>query len=76
MRGVMSSTEAEALVARLWPGRTTTIVPLEGGITNRNYVVTVGGERLVLRIAGKDTGLLGIDRRHEEAADTLRSRGL
>jgi len=41
---------------------------LGGGITNRNYKVTVDGEAFVLRIGGKDTELLGIDRRAEEAA--------
>ena len=35
--------------------------PLEGGITNRNYVVTMGGTRYVIRVPGKDTDLL--DRR-------------
>ena len=45
------------------------VTPLEGGITNRNYVVTVGGERFVMRLAGKDTDLLGIDRSLERAAN-------
>ena len=36
--------------------------PLEGGITNRNYLVTLGGKRYVIRVPGKDTSLLGIDR--------------
>ncbi|HXF36767.1 MAG TPA: phosphotransferase [Actinomycetota bacterium] len=44
------------------------VEPLEGGITNRNFLVEVGGERYVVRIAGTDTELLGIDRRAEEAA--------
>ena len=60
--------QPEAIVARLWPGRTPQIAPLDGGITNRNYLVTVGEERAVLRIAGSDTALLGIDRHAEEAA--------
>ena len=70
----MSSAGAEVLVARLWPGRPATIEPLEGGITNRNYLVTLGDERVVLRIAGKDTGLLGIDRRREAAAARVAAR--
>jgi thiamine kinase-like enzyme len=35
---------------------------LDGGITNRNYRVVMGGEDYVLRICGKDTAVLGIDR--------------
>jgi thiamine kinase-like enzyme len=43
--------------------------PLEGGITNRNYLVTLGGKRYVVRLPGKDTSLLGIDRRAERDAN-------
>ncbi|HET9198896.1 MAG TPA: choline kinase family protein [Solirubrobacterales bacterium] len=46
-------------------------VPLEGGITNRNYRVRFAGEDLVVRLPGKDTGLLGIDRDAEKAAGEL-----
>jgi thiamine kinase-like enzyme len=41
---------------------------LGGGITNRNYKLTAGGESYVLRIGGEDTELLGIDRSNEYAA--------
>ena len=41
---------------------------LGGGITNRNYKLTAGGESFVLRIGGNDTGQLGIDRTMEHAA--------
>jgi thiamine kinase-like enzyme len=37
-------------------------VALDGGITNRNYRVVMGGADYVLRICGKDTAVLGIDR--------------
>jgi len=37
-------------------------VALDGGITNRNYRVAMGGEEYVLRVCGKDTAVLGIDR--------------
>jgi thiamine kinase-like enzyme len=70
----MARTEAETIVARLWPGRDASIVPLEGGITNHNFVVTIDDERMVLRIAGKDTAVLGIDRRREEAAARMAAR--
>jgi thiamine kinase-like enzyme len=46
-------------------------VPLEGGITNRNYRVRFAGEDLVVRLPGKDTDLLGIDRTAEKAAGEL-----
>jgi thiamine kinase-like enzyme len=39
--------------------------PLAGGITNRNYRVDVDGESFVVRIYGRDTELLGVNRRHE-----------
>jgi len=48
-------------------------VPLEGGITNRNYRVRFGGEDVVVRLPGKDTELLGIDRAAERAAGELAS---
>jgi thiamine kinase-like enzyme len=61
----------EALVARLWPGRDARLEPLGGGITNRNFKVTVDGESFVVRIGGKDTELLGIDRGAEHAASRI-----
>jgi len=48
--------------------------PLEGGITNRNYVAQLGGERYVVRLPGKDTGLLEIDRAAERAANEAAAR--
>lgn len=49
-------------------------VPLEGGITNRNYRVRFAGEDLVVRLPGKDTDLLEIDRAAERAAGELAAR--
>jgi thiamine kinase-like enzyme len=43
--------------------------PLGGGITNRNFRVDVGGESYVLRVAGANTELLGIDRENEYFAN-------
>ena len=40
-----------------------------GGITNRNFRVTFGGDDYVVRLPGKDTGLLGIDREAERLAN-------
>ena len=41
---------------------------LGGGITNRNFKVSVDDAIYVLRVGGKDTELLGIDRRAEHEA--------
>ncbi len=43
--------------------------PLEGGITNRNFRATFGGVDYVIRVPGKDTGLLEIDRGAERIAN-------
>jgi thiamine kinase-like enzyme len=43
-------------------------VPLDGGITNRNFRVRFGTRDCVLRLPGRDTELLGIDRRAERLA--------
>jgi thiamine kinase-like enzyme len=43
-------------------------VELGGGITNRNFRVTLGGSDYVIRLPGKDTELLGIDRDSERLA--------
>ena len=47
-----------------------TFTPLSGGITNRNFLVSgaADGSKLVLRLAGNDTHLLGISREVEHAA--------
>ncbi|MEO6058857.1 MAG: phosphotransferase [Candidatus Limnocylindria bacterium] len=51
-------------------GRELTLTALSGGITNRNYLITVADipERYVIRLAGNDTHLLGISREVEHAA--------
>ncbi len=61
-------TQLEAAVERVWPGQETHVEVLGGGITNHNLKVEVDGEVFVLRVAGKDTNLLGIDRSIELAA--------
>lgn len=43
-------------------------VPLDGGITNRNFRVRFGERDCVLRLPGRDTELLGIDRGAERIA--------
>ena len=51
-------------------GRELILTFLSGGITNRNFLVTIPGEseRYVIRLAGNDTHLLGISREVEHAA--------
>jgi thiamine kinase-like enzyme len=43
-------------------------VPVTGGITNRNFRATLGGEDYMIRRHGRDTALLGIVRDSETAA--------
>ena len=59
---------AEQIAARVWPDRELEIEPIGGGITNHNFVVRADGNAYVLRIAGADTELLGIDRSAEHEA--------
>src|SRR5262245_45803896 len=47
---------------------------LEGGITNRNYLVEAAGQRLVVRIGGDNSHLLGIDRKNEHACSAIAAR--
>ena len=54
-----------------WDAANAVVTPLVGGITNQNYRVDVNGEAFVLRIGGKGTHLLGIDRRHESICTAL-----
>lgn len=61
--------DAQALI-QLIPelrGRECSLSPLGGGLTNRNFRVDVQNESYVLRVAGQNTALLGIDRACEFA---------
>jgi thiamine kinase-like enzyme len=64
----------DELVARVWPGDVESVEPLGGGITNRNFKVRARGEDFVLRVGGKDTALLGIDRNVEHDASVNAAR--
>lgn len=61
-------TEVVARLSALLGPREGGVEPLEGGITNRNFRVNFGGTDYVVRLPGKDTGLLGIDREAERLA--------
>jgi thiamine kinase-like enzyme len=63
--------QPEQIVARVWPGRPAEVEVLGGGITNHNFKVTLNGEAYVLRVGGKDTDLLGIDRFVEHGASRV-----
>jgi thiamine kinase-like enzyme len=63
--------DADRIARRVWPGRRFHIEPLGGAITNRNFRVDVDDRSYVLRVGGKDTHLLGIDRRAEYRAATV-----
>jgi thiamine kinase-like enzyme len=61
-------TEVIARLSALLGPREGGVLPLEGGITNRNFRVNFGGTDYVVRLPGKDTELLGIDREAERLA--------
>jgi thiamine kinase-like enzyme len=54
-----------------WSISEAVVSPLVGGITNQNYRVDTGGESFVLRIGGKGTHLLGIDRQRESICTAI-----
>ncbi len=66
--------QPEAIAARVWPGRTLELEPLGGGITNHNFKILLEGEAYVLRIGGKDTEFLGINRSVEHGASVVAAR--
>ena len=60
-------TSIEDVVRRIggWRCRDVTTRELSGGLTNTNHLVTVDGERYVVRIPGRSTELLAVDRENE-----------
>jgi thiamine kinase-like enzyme len=58
--------EEAASRVELWRGHDDVRVSqLSGGLTNENYLVETGGRRFVMRIPGRSTDLLAIDRANE-----------
>ena len=51
-----------------WAQSKISISPLQGGITNKNFIATVDGEQFVVRIPGERTDVLGINRQNEAQA--------
>jgi thiamine kinase-like enzyme len=48
-----------------WKGKSVSIRPLSGGLTNSNFKVEVDGAPFFIRVPGESTELLAIDRRNE-----------
>ena len=46
-------------------GKEVLVEPIEGGLTNANFRLTVDGSRYCVRIPGKDSTLLAVDRQNE-----------
>jgi aminoglycoside phosphotransferase (APT) family kinase protein len=67
MPGPLPPALLAALERRLGPATGQPTV-LAGGITNRNLRLRLGGDDYVVRLSGKETALLGIDRATEVAA--------
>jgi thiamine kinase-like enzyme len=71
-RYVASVSRLEEILQRLEPSLGPVAgepAPLSGGITNHNFRVTLGSEEYVVRVHGKDTDALGIDREAERLAN-------
>jgi thiamine kinase-like enzyme len=70
----MPSIEEVVASAATFADREVDIEDLSGGLTNTNHLVTADGDRYVVRIPGRSTELLAVDRRNErhnaEAAAT------
>ncbi len=66
----------EEVITRIpgWTGARIVTSTLGGGITNLNYRVDVEGQSFVVRIPGKDSELLGIDRQQECACTMAASQ--
>ena len=57
----------DEVIARIpaWKGRTVTVQPMSGGLTNTNYRVEIDGTPYFVRIPGASTELLAVDRKNE-----------
>ena len=53
------------------------VTPLDGGLSNRSYVVGAAGVQFVIRIAGANGPLLGVDRvREKQVIDIVEGAGI
>ncbi|MHA1737629.1 MAG: phosphotransferase [Candidatus Heimdallarchaeota archaeon] len=73
------NSDLQSIIAKIpnWVDAKELVIEEISGLTNRNYQITVDGEQFVLRISGKNTESLGINREHEyEALRAASSAGL
>jgi len=61
----MSVIENAVSNIRDWEGKSVSIEPLSGGLTNSNFKVTVDGIPHFVRVPGESTELLAVDRKNE-----------
>lgn len=61
----MSVIEKVVLTIEDWKGKSVTIQPLSGGLTNTNFKVVVDGRSFFVRVPGESTELLAVDRQNE-----------
>jgi len=61
----MSVIEDVVLKIGDWKGKSVTIQPLSGGLTNTNFKVEVDGVPFFVRVPGEGTELLAVDRQNE-----------
>ena len=61
----MSIIEEAVSKIKDWEGKDISVQPLSGGLTNSNFCVTVDGTPYFVRVPGKSTELLAIDRKNE-----------
>ncbi len=76
MVGIELEPELAAVIEAL-PGASAgrvAVAPLASGITNRNFRVDLPGSSVVVRLFGRDTELLGIDRGAERSAAEAAAR--
>jgi len=68
--------ELTSIIARIpaWVGAESVKIERIAGLTNTNYRVTVNNEQFVLRVSGRNTQRLGINRQHEAAALKMAAR--
>ena len=64
----------QQILTRLEAPLSSVLIPMDGGITNRNFRLESRGATLVLRIGGQNTSLLGINRAREHAASAIAAR--
>jgi len=69
----------DSIIAQIpeWAGADDLKIQLIGGLTNTNYKIEVNNQEFVLRISGKNTSILGINRKAElETMEIAAAHGL